>query len=534
VDSEQLAQTFVELADSLVDDFDALDLLKVLVERSVDLLGVAAAGLLIADGQDQMRLAASSSESARLLELFQIQNDEGPCLNCYWSGQPISADSMTEANSRWPRFAEAASREGFVGVLALPLRLRGRVIGALNLFDANGTLSDPTIHPIAQAMADVATIAILQDRFGRQREVLNEQLQSALTSRVVIEQAKGVLAARLHVDMDEAFERLRKRSRDDRWRLVEVAEEVVSAHSDEVLVSYDHRRRAVERARVANERDRVANERDRVANERDRIASVRNYLGDERDRTVERRAEQMRRGLTDQAVEDVLDRPQSVQEHQEAARRRQRAVDLRNHAATKRRDAADARDRAAAERDHSADERDAGGERDLEADRRDREADRRDRESDQRDREADRRDREADQRDRRADRRDEEADQRERDRDAVLREMDTVESDAGIEVLIERAEQRDLRAEQRDRRAEERDSMAGPEGGDEGDIHADRAAAARDRELGARDRDQAAGDRADLRDAYNRALGRRHGTTKPEENPDQPRALEDAQSEADE
>jgi transcriptional regulator with GAF, ATPase, and Fis domain len=238
VDSGKLAQTFVDLADSLVDDFDALDLLNVLVERSVDVLGVAAAGLLVADGQDQMRFAASSSESARLLELYQIQNDEGPCLECYRSGQPISAGSMQEASSRWPRFAEAASRAGFVGVLALPLRLRGQVIGALNLFDANGILSDPTLHPVAQAMADVATIAILHERFGRQREVLNEQLQSALTSRVVIEQAKGVLAARLDLEMDEAFERLRKRSRDHRRRLVEVAEEVVNVRSDEVLLSY--------------------------------------------------------------------------------------------------------------------------------------------------------------------------------------------------------------------------------------------------------------------------------------------------------
>jgi GAF domain-containing protein len=242
VDPEKLAQTFVELADSLVDDFDALDLLNVLVERCVDLLGVAAAGLLFADGQDQLRVAVSSSESARLLELYQLQNHEGPCLDCYRSGLPVSVGSMEEAHSRWPRFADAASREGFVGVLAVPMRLRGHVIGALNLFDAkDGILSDPTTYPVAQSMADVATIAILQERLGNQREVLNEQLQIALTSRVIIEQAKGVLAARLGVDMQRAFERLRKRSRDDRRRLVEVAEEVVNARSDEVLVSFRDR-----------------------------------------------------------------------------------------------------------------------------------------------------------------------------------------------------------------------------------------------------------------------------------------------------
>jgi transcriptional regulator with GAF, ATPase, and Fis domain len=241
MDSGKLAQTFVELADNLIDDFDALELLTVLVERSVDVLGVAASGLLLADGQDQMHLAASSAESARLLELFQIQNDEGPCLECYRSGQPVSVGSMQEARARWPRFAEAASRAGFVGVLALPLRLRGQVIGALNLFDADGVLADPRTHPVAQAMADVATIAILQERLGKQQEVLNEQLQSALTSRVVIEQAKGVLAARLDIEMEEAFEQLRKRSRDDRRRLVEVAEEVVNTRSDEALVAYGER-----------------------------------------------------------------------------------------------------------------------------------------------------------------------------------------------------------------------------------------------------------------------------------------------------
>jgi GAF domain-containing protein len=238
VDVEKLAQTFVDLADSLVDDFDALNLLNVLVERCLDLLGVAAAGLLFADGQDQLRLAVSSSESARLLELYQLQNDEGPCLECYRSGQPVSAE-LNEAQHRWPSFVAAATREGFVGVLALPLRLRGRVIGALNLFDAkDGTLYDPGIWPIAQSMADVATIAILQERLGSQRNLLNEQLQAALTSRVVIEQAKGVVATRLEIEMEEAFELMRKHSRDERRRLVEVAEEVLHARSADLLAAY--------------------------------------------------------------------------------------------------------------------------------------------------------------------------------------------------------------------------------------------------------------------------------------------------------
>jgi GAF domain-containing protein len=239
LDSEKLARTFVELADSLVDDFDALDLLNVLVERCVDLLDVAAAGILFADGHDQLRLTVSSSEGARVLDLYQVQNDEGPCLECYRTGQPVSAPTLEEDIGRWPQFAPAALGEGFGSVLALPLRLRGRVIGALNLFgNEHGTLADPSVFPVAQAMADVATIAILQERLGKQREVLNEQLQNALDSRVVIEQAKGVLATRLVIEMDEAFQLLRKRSRDERRRLVDVAEEVAHARSADILAAY--------------------------------------------------------------------------------------------------------------------------------------------------------------------------------------------------------------------------------------------------------------------------------------------------------
>ena len=236
--AEELAETFVELADSLVDEFDALDLLTVLVDRCVELLGVAAAGILVADGQDQLRLAVSSSESVRLLELYQLQSDEGPCLECYRSGQPVSTPALDEEWKRWPRFMEAATREGFTSVLALPLRLRGRVLGALNLFaETVGELSDETVTRVAQAMADVATIAILQQRVTRQHDIVNEQLQTALNSRVVIEQAKGVLATKLDLDVGEAFEVLRRRSRDERRRLLEVAEEVVAGASDSTVAA---------------------------------------------------------------------------------------------------------------------------------------------------------------------------------------------------------------------------------------------------------------------------------------------------------
>jgi GAF domain-containing protein len=231
VDPEQLARTFVSLADTLVDDFDMLDVLGTLTSRCVDLLGAADAGLLLADEQGLLRVTGASSERARLMDLFQLQNDEGPCLECFRTGQPVAATSE-QARHSLPRFAEAAATEGFVTVLALPLRLRQTVIGALNLF---GDSHSPPISereiPIAQALADAATIAILHDRLMQGRQVLADQLQFALQSRIAIEQAKGVLIAQKGVGPDEAFELLRAQARSTRQRLVDVAEEVVRTSS---------------------------------------------------------------------------------------------------------------------------------------------------------------------------------------------------------------------------------------------------------------------------------------------------------------
>ncbi len=233
MDTEKLAGTFVDLADTLVDDFDVLDLLYVLVTRCEDLWGLAAAGLLLSDDERQLRVAVASNESARLLEIFQIQYDEGPCLECYHTGRPVSANGLDSAADRWPRFAPAATAAGFVAVLALPMRLRGEVIGAVNLFsDSRRPPISETDIPIAQALADVATIAILQDRLARSRETLAEQLQGALNSRIAIEQAKGVIATRLGIGPEQAFELLRERARSSRRRLVEVATEVVRTRPD--------------------------------------------------------------------------------------------------------------------------------------------------------------------------------------------------------------------------------------------------------------------------------------------------------------
>jgi GAF domain-containing protein len=243
VNTEELARTFVSLTDTLVDDFDILDVLTVLTTQCVELLGASAAGLMLADEQGRLRVAVASSERAHLLDLFQLQNDEGPCLECYRSGEPVGADRLEDTRDRWPRFAVAAQSAGFVNVLALPLRLRRDVIGALNLFgdSSSSPISEREI-PIAQALADAATIAILHERLMRGHAMLAGQLQFALNSRVVIEQAKGVLIAQLGVSPQEAFDMLRARARSARRRLAEVAEEVVTAgNADVSRHAHNHR-----------------------------------------------------------------------------------------------------------------------------------------------------------------------------------------------------------------------------------------------------------------------------------------------------
>jgi GAF domain-containing protein len=222
----QLADVFVEMADTLVDDFDVIDFLHVLAERCVHLLGVSAAGLLLTDLQGALQVVAASSERTRLLELFQLQTDQGPCLDCFRTGQPVSVTDLPSAG-RWPRFTAAAAKVGFAAVHALPMRLRNEVIGALNLFDTNpGPLGQSTLR-IGQALADVATIGLLQQRAIRRRDTLTEQLQTALNSRILIEQAKGVLAERLHLDLDDAFTLLRSGARSRNRRLSELAQAIV-------------------------------------------------------------------------------------------------------------------------------------------------------------------------------------------------------------------------------------------------------------------------------------------------------------------
>jgi GAF domain-containing protein len=222
-----LARALVELADTLVADFDVVELLTLLTDRCVDVLDVGAAGLMLVAPEGDLRVMASSSEAMRVLELFELQSQEGPCLDCYRTGQPVVNQNLAKVDGRWPRFAVEALAAGFHSVHALPMRLRGVVIGALNLFHINPGEMRPADVEAAQALADVATIAILQHRSALEAQLVHEQLNHALNSRIVIEQAKGMVAEREGLNMEQAFSVLRNHARNHNLRLVDVAHDVI-------------------------------------------------------------------------------------------------------------------------------------------------------------------------------------------------------------------------------------------------------------------------------------------------------------------
>lgn len=229
---EELAETFVELADTLVDEFDLEDFLHMLADRCVRLLEVDAAGLLLMDHYGQLRVVGASNEQARTLELLELQNDEGPSLECYRGGERVIVPDLAEEGDRWPAFTEAARAAGFAAVHTMPMRLRSEVIGALNLFRSATGVLDTVKARVGQAIADVATIGLLQERAVRRQESLAEQLQGALNSRVVIEQAKGVVSERLGIDMAGAFGALRGFARNHNLRIATVALAVLEGHID--------------------------------------------------------------------------------------------------------------------------------------------------------------------------------------------------------------------------------------------------------------------------------------------------------------
>jgi GAF domain-containing protein len=223
-----LARTMVELADTLVDDFDIVDLLTTLAERCVQVLDTAAAGIMLAGPDGELRAMVSSNEAMRIVELFELQSREGPCFDCFSSGLPVVDGDLTAPDGRWPTFSPIAVAAGFRAADAIPMRLRSTVIGALNLFrtEAGSLTADDLV--IAQGLADVATIALLQHRHAVDAEQLNEQLAGALNSRVIIEQAKGVIAERQGISPEEAFTLIRHRARNTNVRLADLASAIVT------------------------------------------------------------------------------------------------------------------------------------------------------------------------------------------------------------------------------------------------------------------------------------------------------------------
>jgi GAF domain-containing protein len=227
-----LARTMVELADTLVDDFDVVELLTTLADRCVEVLDVDAAGIMLAGPDGELHLMASSSETMRLVELFELQSRQGPCQDCFRTGRPVVNRDLTGADPRWPRFAAVAVSEGFRAADAIPMRLRSNIIGALNLFRSSpGSLNDDDVAA-AQALADIATIAIVQHQTVVDVQLLNQQLTEALTSRIIIEQSKGMIGERRHMSMDEAFTLLRHHARSNNLRLADLARSIVDGRLD--------------------------------------------------------------------------------------------------------------------------------------------------------------------------------------------------------------------------------------------------------------------------------------------------------------
>jgi GAF domain-containing protein len=220
------------MSDTLVADYDVIDVLTALTDRCVQVLGVSAAGVMLASPQGELRLVASSSETMRVLELLELQAQEGPCLDAFRTGEPVEHENLQDGAARWPLFASEAQQAGFRSVLALPLRLRDATVGGLNLFSVRQTPMPEGDLVVARAFADLATISVLQHRAATDAQRLNEQLSHALTSRIAIEQAKGVIAERAHIDLAEAFSRLRRYARDKNYLLTDVAQAAIDGSLD--------------------------------------------------------------------------------------------------------------------------------------------------------------------------------------------------------------------------------------------------------------------------------------------------------------
>jgi GAF domain-containing protein len=225
----ELAQAFVELAGALASGYDVVELLDRLVQQCVHLLAVDAAGLVLTDASGTLKVMAATSEQARFLEVLQLHADSGPCLDCYRTGQPVNVDDLTAERGRWPGLANTVQQDGYHAVHAVPLRFREQTLGAMNLFTIKPGGLAATDHKIARALAEVATVAILGQRMIRHSGEVAEQLQVALNSRVLIEQAKGMLAQQGGIAMAAAFAVLRRYARRNNQRVTDVAHAVVDA-----------------------------------------------------------------------------------------------------------------------------------------------------------------------------------------------------------------------------------------------------------------------------------------------------------------
>ncbi len=222
----RISAAFVAVADTLTTDFDAVDLLHTLVSDCVEILGMKAGGLMLADGSGDLQLMTSTSEAAEFVEVMQLNAASGPCIDCFTNGTAVSVSDIGDEDSLWPEFRTAALAQEFHSALATPMRLRGRIIGTMNLFGTSIGDVDPRDAAVAQALADVATIAILHERVVREGQLIEEQLHRALDSRIMIEQAKGVIASALALTMDEAFAILRTYARGENLTIRSVAERV--------------------------------------------------------------------------------------------------------------------------------------------------------------------------------------------------------------------------------------------------------------------------------------------------------------------
>jgi GAF domain-containing protein len=223
-----IIQALVDMADTLVEDFDVVDLLTGLTDRCVNLLGVSAAGVMLVTPGGDLHLVASSSEVMRIVEIFELQAQEGPCLDAFRSGGTVDQQSLRAASERWPRFSVAALDAGFESVLAMPLRLRDNTLGALNLFSVGQAAMEDADLVVARAFADLATISIVQHRAAVEAQLLNDQLTHALNSRIVIEQAKGIISERAGIDLPAAFARLRAYARSHNLKLTDVAQSAIT------------------------------------------------------------------------------------------------------------------------------------------------------------------------------------------------------------------------------------------------------------------------------------------------------------------